>query len=78
MSYQKSFDAKQAEEDGMIKPKKGLDPVYDASLAAVEEVENWFQRHLVEQCREFKCKVRTFIEFPFLRNFFSERKFAIF
>ena len=58
LSLQKSFDEKQAEEDGLIKPRPGMDQEYDDAIAAVEKVKDWFEQHRVEQSRKFKCKVR--------------------
>jgi DNA mismatch repair ATPase MutS len=49
--YRVIFDEKQAKKDGIIKPRPGVDPIYDSAIADVAKIETEFQEYLREMKR---------------------------
>ncbi|CAM9356008.1 unnamed protein product, partial [Discosporangium mesarthrocarpum] len=53
--FRKAFDAKQAKQDGVIKPKAGVDPVFDKAKEHIKGIEMDLHRHLTQQQKQLRC-----------------------
>ncbi|OQV25128.1 DNA mismatch repair protein Msh6 [Hypsibius exemplaris] len=58
--FAKSFNAAEAQKEGVIRPKKGIDKVYDNAIAAVDEIERWFEQHRAAMSKKFQCSMTYF------------------